>query len=531
MQKVNNKGFSMVEILIAITIFAILMGPIVSGIISSLKNTSNAKDLQYRNECAENMVEYVKQDSLENILLGNYFSTLGVYDYNVSAKIAKDGNMPTYDSSLRKYVDAVALKGTFDATNDIVVSGYDNGGIGSNKVYYPYEEYMLSGKVKLGAKDTVYSYKMQISNEYYAEKQENGSYVNPNNLALGVVEDIDYTKVALINGTIANYDEAVSNAFLSKKIEVLKDVDPVNYEVYVGQTQLDEGFFRDDTATRFITVKVSGKADQGYKVTCNLKYYDSCASNSAIYNVLKDYAIEYTPFEYNYPVDSSTGVAKLPSIYLMYNNCLYNGRFSKDDYIILDTSNLQDDAPVDFFIVQTAEQFSTNLSTANSDLESSNVSVNKPYLSDDDGDGKYELYNNSYSAGGTRSGVNVHLAATVGSNLANVSVYHNFDDAGNLDVNKKCHSILYKSSDDPTSFYPVAERHFTNSDYLPLVNYTGGAINFTNSVLRVASLDQAQQESRGLYQIKLWMVETDDLNKVDTSVSPTMTATKGGNES
>ncbi len=522
MQKVNNKGFSMVEILISITIFAILMGPIISGIVSSMKSTTNAKDIQYRNECAENMVEYVKQDSLENILKGDYFSTLGVYDYNVSGVFWKDGYMPTYDSSLKKYADAITAKNPSGLTIE-AESSVDNGDIGTNKEYYPFEEYMLSGKVKLGTRDTVYSYKMQISNKYYAEKERDSSFVNPNNLALGVVEDIDYTKVALINGTIANYDEAVSNAFLTKKLEVMKDVDPTGYATFKGQTSLDTNFFDRDTATRFITVKVSGKADKGYKVTCSLKYYDSCETNTNLQPSIKDYAIEYIPFQYDYPVDANTNVATLPSIYLMYNNCLYNGRFSKDDYIILDTTALEDDVPVDFYIVQTAERFSTDLKNANTDIDSKNN-----ILRDVD-TGDYWLYNNNYTAGGNRSSVNVHLAAVNGSKLSNVSVYHNFDNAGNTDVNKKCHNILYENTSG--GFFPTTETHFTSGEFQPLVNYSGGSINYANSVLRVGSLDEAQQESRGLYEIKLWIVETDDLNEVDTNVNPTMTATKGGDES
>ena len=75
----NNNGFSMVEVLIAIAIFAILLIPIVSGIIRSMNRTTDAKTLQYRNEFAENVMEYVKEESLENILRGKYFASVGSY--------------------------------------------------------------------------------------------------------------------------------------------------------------------------------------------------------------------------------------------------------------------------------------------------------------------------------------------------------------------------------------------------------------------------------------------------------------------
>lgn len=525
MQKVNNKGFSMVEILISIAIFAILMMPIVSGIISSMKNTTRAKDLQYRNEFAENVVEYVKQDSLENVLKGDYFKTIGSYTadpnlpINAQGTFYYDPTVGTYDSSLKKFVNAITQK--YGATKVSSVQSTVSSGRGSNKKYYPFENYMITGQVKLGSKDTVYSYKMQISNEYYANKEKGGSYVNPNNLALGIVEDIDYTQVALINGTIANYDESVSNAFLTKKIEVLKEKDPTWYDVYKNQQNLNSTLFPDDTAMRVILVKVSGKASTGYKVTCSLKYHDNCETNATVRSELSNYYIEYMPFEYNYEVDSSTGVATLPSIYLMYNACLYNGQFSKDDFIVLDTTELTDDTPVDFFIVQTAETYSSDLRAANPELadgDSTDASGNPVYK---------KLYNNNLAVDTvTRSMINVHLGAKSGSKLSNVSVYHNFDEGTNTDINHKSKNILYK--DDNPAFYTA--KFSSAAGYQPLIN-TNSSDPDIESVLRVAPLNKAQQESRGLYQIKLWMEETSDINEVDVTKSPIITATKGGDES
>lgn len=525
MRKMNNKGFSMVEILISIAIFAILMIPIVSGIISSMKNTTKAKTLQYRNEYAENIIEYVKQDSLENILSGEYFSTVGSYasatsPINVSASFYADPTKASYDSSLQSIADVVSDKGTL--TVDPTGTGYYSG-IGGNKTYYPYETYMISGKVNLGSKDTTYSYKMQISNEYYAEKEEAtadtaNEYVNPNNLALGIVEDIDHTKVALINGTIANYDSYVSNAFLTKKLEIIKASDPDWYEIYTQQ-QSDVNLFPDDTATRLITIKVSGSKTTGYKVVCSLKYHDDSTWSTEMINQLANYYIEYKPFEYNYPVDDTTHVATLPNIYLMYNVCLYNGRFSPNDYIAIDTSAVTDDTKVNCFVVQTAETYSSNI--INADVE---VNGENPTLTA----GK-KLYNSNIQAGIARQNVVVHMAAVEGSNLQNLSVYHNFDLTVNNDNNKKNSYVLYKKAHTGLFNSTFLNRLETleGIKFVPLVDDT----STTDSVANFNSLDEAQQESRGLYEIKLWMVESDDLDDVDTSASPIMTATKGGNES
>ena len=522
MRRKTNIGVSMVEILISIAIFAILMVPIVSGIVSSLKSSTESKTLQYRNEFAENIMEYVKQDSLINILEGEYFSSVGSYtdggdSVTSSATFYKDPTKFSYDESLKELADSLTSNGVSLTVDNTDVMSEDQ--IENVKTYYPYESYTISGKVNLGTKHDTYSYVMEISNEYYAQKEMDtlGSYHNPNNLALGIVEDIDHTKVALINGTIANYDSAVTNAFTTKKIETLKVIDPDWYEIYTQQ-QTGVDIFGVDTATRVITVKVSGSAEDGYKVKCNLKYHDNCESNVNLRNALSDYYIEYSPFEFNYEVDEATGYATLPNIYLMYNVCLYNGQFVSDDYIAIDTSEVDDDTKVNVFIVETAETYSSDVVEANEDLvtvdDSGNV-VSRP-----------TLYNKNVQSGAeTRDGVDIHIAAAKGSELTNLSIYHNFDCVKNEDYNLKNSNILYTSND-------VFDTKFTRANYIPLVQY--GYVNGvagilpSSSVANFESLDGAQQESRGLYEVKIWIQKGDT---VDTTVNPTLTGTKGGDES
>ncbi len=512
MPKMKNKGVSMVEILISITIFAILMIPIVSGIISSMNNTTNAKTLQYRNEYIENIIEYVKEESLENILAGKYFSDNGSFTdtsdpVNVSVDFYKKTDAATYDLNLKPLADLATDKGwTLNVKDSDVMDGV---GIGAKSV--PYEVYTVSGKVKLGTKHKTYAYKMEISNKYYAQKEIDSSYVNPNNLALGVVEDIDHTKVALINGTIANYDTAVSNAFMTKKLEVLKEKNPDWYDIYINQAEATN-LFPNDTATRKIILKVSGSETKGYTVTCGLVYHDN-STNSTVQSALANYNIEYMPFEYNYPIDPTTKKAVLPNIYLMYNVCLYNGRFSSDDYIVFDTTEMEDDTPINCFVVQTAEKYSTNLAEANPDLDASKT-----------------LYNNQLTTDAVvRNDINIHMVAVKGSKLSNLYVYHNFDNGSpNMDANKKNEKLLYRNTD-----AGLFDSTLPTTEYVPLVSYQPGtgSPDPSSSAAAVGSLDSATAENRGLYQVKLWMAESDNIDDVDTSANPVMTATKGGDES
>ena len=519
MRRKVNKGVSMVEILISIAIFMILMGPIVGGIISSMNNTTEAKTLQYRNEYVENMVEYVKQDTIADIVDGQYLASVGSESTTTSATFYIEPGKSTYDSSLDGIAEVLTDNGVSITTAPTGLSSKDSMG---KITYYPYETYMVSGKVKLGTKHETYSYKMEISNKYYADKEASsaGAYVNPNNLALGVVEDIDHTKIALINGTIANYDSAVSKAFLTKKLEVLKNVEPDWYETYAQQeTAVD--MFPNDTATRLITVKVTGDKTTGYKVTCSLKYRDNCEWRPSLKSEMNNYYIQYVPFEFNYPVDANTGVATLPNIYLMYNVCVYNGLFSADDYVAIDTKGVTDDTKVNLFIVETAESYSDNIINANEDIVDKDAS-GSPI--------RPTLYNNNLTADYVqRQDVAVHLAATKGSNLQNLSVYHNFDIDGRTSTNnKKSSTVYYKASDSDLFNFD-----FSSTDYIPLVTYNaaGSTIDYTKSVAKFGHLDSAEQETRGLFDIKVWMVKSDNIDDVDTTQPPVMTGTKGGNES
>ncbi len=519
MRRKLNKGVSMVEILIAIAIFMILMGPIVGGIISSMNNTTEAKTLQYRNEYVENMVEYVKQDTIADIVNGQYLTSAGSESVFTSATFYIEPGKTTYDSSLDEIAKVLTDNGVGITTAPSELSSTDSMG---KLTFYPYETYMVSGKVKLGTKHETYSYKMEISNKYYAnkEKESNGSYVNPNNLALGVVEDIDHTKIALINGTIANYDSAVSKAFLTKKLEVLKRLEPNWYERYTQQeTAVD--MFPNDTATRLITVKVSGREDSGYKVRCSLKYRDNCEWKPSLKSEMDDYYIEYVPFEFEYPVDPNTNKATLPNIYLMYNVCVYNGLFSADDYVAIDTKGVTDNTKVNFFIVETAETYSDNIINANEDIVSKDA-AGDPI--------RPTLYNNNLTTDYVqRKDVAIHLAAAQGSNLQNLSVYHNFDIDGRSSTNNEKNNVVHYRADDDDLF----NFDFSSTDYVPLVTYNAGGstIKYSESVANFGHLDQAEQETRGLFDIKVWMVKGDNLDDVDTSKPPIMTGTKGGNES
>lgn len=490
MQNKKNKGFSMVEVVIALAILVILMMPIVSGLISSMKNTTKSKDLQYRNEYAANLMEYAKQASMDEIIAGTYYSSIGSYDMKLPVLDAPSGNYAT--------------------------NGYEKGSVtsGDGSKVAEYEKYRIQGSMNLGTEHKKYSYIMEISNEPYAVKEVDNDFANPNNLKLGVVEDLDYSKLALINGTIANYDKSVANAFLAKKIEILRDKSPVKYEQYISsENQVD--LFSNDTATRVITVKVEGEEKKGYKVSCTLSYQDH--SNVALDNGKKmgDYLtkpIEYTPYTAEFE--------KLPDIYLMYNTCVYNGAYALADYIVFDTEDLKDNTEVNAFLVETAEKSSTAISEV----------MKEEGYSDPD---RSLIYDSSKITHGTtdRNDVHIYLAATDGSRLSVtedgvqkhlLNVYHNFGIVPDEDFTESDGTVSKKKAPNQKNEH----LHYNTG----LGSYLDSAKFIDLTDAKVASLNEATQEKRGLYTINIWMAEG-EISDVDITKEPIITGTKGGNES
>lgn len=500
MKKKKNAGFSMVEILISLTIFAILLIPIISGIVSSLKMSSNSKELQYRNDFAENLMEHIKAVStIDEVLSKDYYVKNGTIDssFTTEAPASTDVWVDTDGD----HVDDTKLQKTKCA---------------------------IKGQTKLGTQKTVYNYKVEIDNSYYVDKKAaDTTFVDPNNLALGIVEDIDYRKVALIDGTILNYDKTAVTSFKTRKLQYLKEEDEEQYQQQMQGILTDR--FEADTASRLTTIEVSGDETTGYTVRCLLDYFDN---NS----ILKgDNHIQYVPY-------ASTFSSELPNIYLMYNPCVYNNNYSSDDYIILDTSGLKSSTQeVNVFVVEVAYTFSENIREANSLTD---AQKNRP------------LYNDVAAGGTSRNDVNIHMVAatkrTTGSTdfLNQIHIYHNIGDNENADASPKINSKSSKNK-----FWYKADAAITTDEksagIKASMDTTLGALmdklndglpagdqrvivplvpGGTGNTATVGLLNTAEEESRGLYQVKIWLKQASEGEIDSSSELPILQGTKGGNE-
>lgn len=531
----QNKGITMVEIMIAIAVFAILLIPIVGGLMSSMESSTQSKELQYRNDYAEDILEYIKTDSIDNILTGDYLIINGSTDVSVTRD-----TFWNYSGDLWR------------SEKDAAFTESDKVNATTTQPNPSYNSYQIQGKVRLGTKHTLYSYFVSIDNKYYATqatKDENGDgiidaddvsedrngdgvideqdiYSNPNDLRLGIVEDLDKSKVAVFDGKVlANRDTSVMAEFQSRIVSAMREKDPEEYKRYMSQAT---GYDFYDNVTRVIRVEISGDATNGYVVSMILDYIDddqSYLGDPDNFDINSNYISQ--------PIDTLYYQDELPNIYLMYNPCSYNGYYMSNDYIVFDCTGVTDDTEVTAFVVETAEKYSENIANTMDDLEVSSI----------DGMGRDEnrMYTRTLASGAqlSRDNVTVHLVAVEGkANSSNaeykavnrLKVYHNFKnttgDDGSVNRNKKNDNVLYSSTDDTVDYFIRNFYSIIDSSKMacPLIEI--------GQSLRSATLgftDSANEEKRGLYQVSIWMEEGDVT--VDTSKEPILQGSKGGGES
>lgn len=302
----KNKGISFIELLIAITIFSILIIPITTKLISSMEINSKSKEKQYVSDFAEQAMEYFKS-----------------YDFeNVPTLTDEDGNK-------------VQLTSSGKIENTITV-------IGKTVTYYDYE---YSTSLPLGPKNREYDCTVNLSTKDYAlraagyevavDADGNETYVaatstieDPNAINLGNVKSLDGSVDAIFTDT-ANYDSSAENYIYASKIDRLKmlaEEDPREGQpAYDNWNKYLDGTYKFDTnhIVDKTTRIVIEKSTTGYNVRCDVEYRDA-------YSEYQVDPVVYTVATYTYK--------NKPDIYLMFNQCMYNELYCNDG-IVIDNSN------------------------------------------------------------------------------------------------------------------------------------------------------------------------------------------------
>ena len=330
MTKKNNKGFSLIEVIIAVAVFAILIVPLTSQLISAVNINKKSTKKQYAIDKAEQIMESFK-----------------TADMSSSAISIPDGN------STGSYNFTCTSETTKTTDNEIA---------GIKKVNYTVKTYTCNdisiggNYAKYGCTVTVSDLAQQVAALGYiwdpetgdAKKDAKKQYIKISS-AVGTVRNLDNKQAAVIAGATYtgdtgtadgnNLDNQASSYFMDEKTDLLKQHTTAYNQML---TVSKEAYWGNDTFTKTTTIKIFKTEDDMYRVQCLVSYKDStkvgvirAAYENGTNNV-------YKPASPNgdgivYQNDYKT----LPPIYLLYIPATSNGDYVSRDYINIDTSGLK----------------------------------------------------------------------------------------------------------------------------------------------------------------------------------------------
>lgn len=258
MAKTNNKGFSLIEIIIAVAILSILLTPIIKQFANSLETSRKAKALQEANETAVREVEEFQSFSKEELdkkypdKCVEYKKTATLVD--TDGVPLTTGDTPTVDYTVYKYtLDDSKIGAKNDVYhNTVLLDDLSNKvrAYGKEKDatrYYKIAYNMTSAKLAAASDDKLKDY--VITNEGAAVKYDEDGFIesvvctdmnensspvsymeNPNEVNLGNMHDLDKNAVALVLGGTSSYDSEAYSALFSKAMDHLREVDRDSWE-------------------------------------------------------------------------------------------------------------------------------------------------------------------------------------------------------------------------------------------------------------------------------------------------------------
>lgn len=341
MTKKDNKGFSLIEVIIAVAVFAILIVPLTSQLISAININRKSTKKQYAIDKAEQIMESFKTADVSSSAIsipdGN---STDKYDFTCTNSTEEDAEVA---GETVKYT----VK-TYTCNDDI--------SIGGNYAKYNCTVTVSDFPQKIAAKGYVWD----PEEEDHAKKDSNGQHIKTST-AVGTVRNLDNKQVAVIagatytgdNGTADgnNLDNQASSYFMDEKTDLLKQHTTAYNQML---TVSKEAYWGNDTFTKTTTIKIFKTEDDMYRVQCLVSYKDStkvgvirAAYENGTNNVYKPASANGDGIVYQNDYET------LPPIYLLYIPATSNGDYVSRDYINIDTSKLKKEEKVKVYLFQT----------------------------------------------------------------------------------------------------------------------------------------------------------------------------------
>lgn len=244
MAKTNNKGFTLIEIVIAVAILSILLTPILKQFANTLETSRKAKALQQANETA--VYEMEEFQTVTKEALDDKYGDPTVHTDMVVRLLDTDGTEITSTLKYSAYeykLDDRKIGAKQDVySNVVVLDDLSNkirayGGESATKHYKVAYNLTDADLGKFGTEFTLtnegsiveYNDAGFVTAIVCTDKNANGtpvSYVeNPNEVNLGNMHNLDKNAVALVMGGTSSFDSEAFSALFSKAMDHLRELD------------------------------------------------------------------------------------------------------------------------------------------------------------------------------------------------------------------------------------------------------------------------------------------------------------------
>lgn len=379
MAKNKNKGFSLIEIVIAIAIMTLLLTPIVQQLAATMKTNRKVKAQQHASENAQYVMEYFQNESLDT--LGRKAAapeTREIYPVN-------DVEAKTFQCDMYELLaDGTVSSDPVLSDMEYSVYEYDLNSYTVSNTHTTYDRtvimddltvQVMSEKVRIGTED--YSFKVAfnlteapsgftLTNEGSAVMYDGDNHVtaivckrtglfdekgikNPNEMNLGDVHDLRADLMPIITGTATDFDNQADNQFYALAMERLKNIiDPTSglslWEIEMAGGSGDKSYLKNgqylDNLRKMTEIKI-WEDDDYYYFRVNAYYENSYAIESGKKPDQLEYCVYYQKFA---KVDDEGNAVKVPSMYFEYQPYLtgasenIQATYAEREFIVIDNT-------------------------------------------------------------------------------------------------------------------------------------------------------------------------------------------------
>ncbi len=305
MARKNNKGFSVIEIVIAITILSLLLVPIVKQISQTLRTSRQAKKQQYAMDNAVYLMEDFQKSSMGELET----------KYGVPTKKPETVKCQLYDASGNTLTGGLVSYNAYKYSAGTVTLGYEKTSFTRTVILDDLSTALMGfdvHNVDTSVTENTKGYKLVsatsaidgfvLNSEGHLVKYDSNGYVigavcevadkveNPNEINLGNMQNMDSSNVAIIPGSATNFDSQAENAFFSLAMEKLKEEHYADWLQAMGHVSSDSILnqhynLANTTKVTKIYVDKGNDGEEYYIVSVDVCYENSSLSKTLEYNV------------------------------------------------------------------------------------------------------------------------------------------------------------------------------------------------------------------------------------------------------